>query len=346
LWQQECRPLRVRRQGSILPGVRFGGTAPILRCYQAERVFLGRVERFKVAADSRLHLDECRDSSPVSSFRALVTETAFKVGVEPRALAVRTLLHLPRVASDEGWIARWQIKRELQVSAERLLSDARLAGIHVPGDRFLLRDLFFEEIDVSRAFPFLTWLHYLQSTRPASLYFALVDPIHRLPITLCSVSPLEWKCVARQVRALSAISKDGIWDISRVYSVDGAPRNVISTLLSKVRSYLRHYVPGVELLITAVDPNLGFTGCSYRAANWQQWMTVKARPYFYDDGSYVTPRQLRERYGTANLVELQAKYPGKFQQSKFRLYDSIIYCCSINGETKVVPAQDRRRLHR
>ena len=101
-----------------------------------------------------------------------------------------------------------------------------------------------------------------------------------------------------------------------------------------------------DLLVTAVDPNLGFTGCSYRAANWQQWMTVKARPYFYENGCYVSPRQLRERYGTASLIELKAKFPERFQQSRVRLLDSMIYCCSLNGETRVVLAQERRRLHR
>ena len=75
-------------------------------------------------------------------------------------------------------------------------------------------------------------------------------------------------------------------------------------------------------------------------------MTVKARPYLYENGRYVTPRQLHERYGTASLVELQAKYTMRFQKSSARLLDSMIYCCRVNGETKAVLAQDRHRLHR
>jgi hypothetical protein len=131
-----------------------------------------------------------------------------------------------------------------------------------------------------------------------------------------------------------------------VYSVDVAPANAISFLLSKVRKYLRSTMLPVDLLVTAVDPNLGFTGCSYRASNWQQWMTVRARPYLYESGRYVSPRQLRTRFGTSSLVELQARYPGKFEQSKVRLLDSMIYCCYVNGQTKVVRVQDRARLHR
>jgi hypothetical protein len=296
--------------------------------------------------DARLHLDECRPFSPVSSFGALVQETARGARVEPRALAVRALLHLPRVASYNGWVTKWQVERELRISAELLRHDERVARSHVPVAKFLLRDLSFEEIDSFRALPVLTSLHYLRSVRPGSRYFALVDPVDSLPVSLCSVSPLEWKCVANQISTQFSIPRERAWDVSRVYSVDGAPHNAISSLLSRVRTYLRRNLPSTDLLVTAVDPNLGFTGCSYRAANWQQWMTVKARPYLYDGGRYVTPRQLRDRFGTSSLVELQAKYGRRFQRSRVRLLDSMIYCCSVNEETKVVRAQDRRRLHR
>jgi hypothetical protein len=299
------------------------------------------------SADSRLHLDDCRRFSPASAFGALVGETARRVAVEPRALAVRALLHLPRVASDQGWIRRSDVHGELRTSAEGLLVDARAARSHMPGEGFLLRDLLFDVIEPSRALPVLTSLHYLRSARQDSFYFALVDPIDRLPVSLCSVSRLEWKCVSNQLKgAQFGIRPAGAWDVSRVYSVDSAPANAISLLLSKVRVYFRRNFPSADLLVTAVDPNLGFTGSSYRASNWQQWMTVKARPYLYENGLHVTPRQLRERFGTASLPQLEAGYPGRFQQSKVRLLDSMIYCCSLKGETKAVPAQDMRRLHR
>ena len=216
----------------------------------------------------------------------------------------------------------------------------------MPINRFPLHELVFEEIDASRALPLLESLHYLRSARQGSLYLALVDPINKLPVSLCSVSLLEWKRLANQISVQFAIPQEGIWDVTRVYSVDCAPPHAISSLLSRVRTHFRRNVPSANLLVTAVDSNLGFTGGSYRAANWQQWMSVQARPYLYEYGRYVTPRQLRDRLGTSNLVELQAKYPGRFQLSKVRLLDSMIYCCSVNGGTKVVPAQERRRLHR
>jgi hypothetical protein len=298
------------------------------------------------SSGTRLHLNECRNFSRATSFPALVMETALRVGVEPRALAVRVLLHLPRVASHSGWVTRWQAQRELRISADRLHGDARAVSNHLPVKKFSLHELDFELIDPSRALPLLTSLHYLRSARQDSLYFALVDPIERLPVSLCSVSRHEWKRVSNQLQAQFAIRPGGAWDVSRVYSVDGAPANAISLLLSKVRIYFRRSFPAADLLVTAVDPNLGFTGSSYRASNWQQWMTVKARPYLYEFDRHVTPRQLRERYDTASLIELEGRFPDRFQQSKVRLLDSMIYCCSLKGETKVVPAQDMRRLRR
>ena len=179
----------------------------------------------------------------------------------------------------------------------------------MPIGKFSLRELDFEVVDPSRALPLLTSLHYLRSARRDSLYFALVDPISRLPLSLCSVSPFEWKRVESRISAHFAIQCGRVWDLSRVYSVDSAPANAISSLLSKVRAYFRRNFPSADLLVTVVDPNLGFTGSSYRASNWQQWMTVRARPYLYEDGRHVTPRQLRERYDTASLSRIGSQIP-------------------------------------
>jgi hypothetical protein len=348
LWQQDvgdCAPVdngssvpRVCSEELVLPGDRTD------RCEVASS--LDSADSRSATANSQLHLSECRSLSLASPFRVLVRETARRTDVEPRALAVRALLQLPRVASYEGCVSTWQVQRELTISAERLRRDLRAARDHVPLQKFALCDLAFEEVDPSRALPVLTLLHYLRSARSGSRYFALVDPVNRLPVTLCSVSALQWKCVGNHIRSQFAISPERVWEVSRVYSVDSAPRNAISFLLSRVRRYLHRSTPSVDLLVTAVDLNLGFTASSYRAANWQQWMSVKARPYLYDNGCYVTPRQLRESFGTSSLMDLHATYPGRFQQSRVRLLDPMIYCSNLNGGTEIVVAQHRRRLSR
>ena len=108
------------------------------------------------SARSRLPLAECRSFSSTSSFGALVTEAARKVDVEPRALAVRALLHLPRVASRNGWVTNWRVKREVEISAGQLGQDIQGVRRFLPVGTFSLCDLAFEEIDSCRAVPVLT----------------------------------------------------------------------------------------------------------------------------------------------------------------------------------------------
>ena len=306
---------------------------------------LGQESR-PAAKHSGLHLKECRSAPPDSLFGSLIAKAAGDRGVEPRALIVRVLLELPRTASWGGRVSERQVTRLIQACADRLRDEARAAAIYVPVKAFPLSQLTFEATAEARAQPILTYLHYLRSARPGSRYFSLVDPEHGLPVALCSVSEFQWARVASQLFRQFLIPQLQILDVSRVFAVDSAPANSISTLLSRVRTWVRRNEPSVKLLTTAVDPNLGFTGASYRAANWKQWVTIKARPYLYERRLYVTPRQLRERYGTSRFDQLQAKFPGRFERSRSQLLDSIIYCCRVNGETETVPPEEMRQLNR
>jgi hypothetical protein len=148
-------------------------------------------ERQTVAA-----LDECRSSSPGSSFRELIGEIALRVGVEPRALAVRVLLQLPRIVSHNGWIARGQARRELTGTAERLRNDARAACAPHALEEFPPRDLIFEVIDPSRALPVLSSLHYLPELSVQLLVFCAGRPNRQASVTLSGLLPLQWTCVA------------------------------------------------------------------------------------------------------------------------------------------------------
>jgi hypothetical protein len=260
-------------------------------------------------------------------FRELLEATAARYGVPERALTVRTLLHLPRLARSDGSVGIDQVRLELRHNAERLQRDEESIAALIPADRYPLGDLHFVRIGDGVANRVFSTLHYLRSARPGSLNFALVDPVQKLPVTLCSVTPLEWMRVGRQLQAQFGVPMGAAWDVSRVYSFSAAPANAISYLLSRVRQVIRREIPDAQVLTTAVDPNLGFVGASYRAANWQEWMSIKARPYLYVDGSYASPRQLRTRFGGANLTELRAAHRGhRFEQSHAGLLDSKIFC--------------------
>lgn len=301
--------------------------------------------RTALRAAGPISLVGCRGQDP--EFVRQVTATAAAYDVAQRTLTVRTLLHLPRLARPDGTIRASDVRAELRRNAERLQADELKIESLIPRDRYRLADLQFVRLGGRTAHDVFSTLHYLRSARPGSLDFALVDPVRRLPVTLCSVSPLEWARVGRQLQGQFGVPLGAAWDVSRVYSFEVAPVNAISYLLSKVRQAIRREIPGVQVLTTAVDPNLGFGGASYRSSNWQQWMSIKARPYLYVDRLYASPRQLRAQFGSANLAELRSAHPEhRFEQSRAVLLDSLIFCCRLRGGTEQVAPEDYRLLRR
>jgi hypothetical protein len=304
-------------------------------------VSVSSVQRVDVNA---MMLAEAREHE--SPFVHQARAVALKYNVEQRALIVRTLLHLPGVAGDNDRDDREWMAAELEERAAELWADQQKVRRLIPAGRFDLTHLRFVLYDAGEAEELFTHLHYLRSARTGALNFALLDPFNKVPVSLCSVSPLEWRLVGRQLTRQFEVPMEKVWDVSRVYSFEVAPKNAISYLLARVRSELRRRVPTAALLTTAVDPNLGFTGASYLAANWQQWMTVAPRPYLYVGGSYVSPRQLRSRFGTANLADIQKKFGVEVKQSNGQLLDSAIFCCRLRGKTEALPKSEQRRLRR
>ena len=291
-----------------------------------------------------LMLSQCRDSA--LEFTQLVSSAADAADVDAGALTARTLLHLPRVATSRGWVTTSKIKHELSDSARILRKDVGRVKHLLPDGRFALPQLaFVEDFDPATSDRLLRSLHYLRNApRPGSRYFALVDPEKGCPVTICSVSPFEWTLAGDYIRSEFGVPQQMILDVSRVYSCDLAPPNAISFLLSRVRSSLSDKI---DLLMTAVDPNLGFRGSSYRAAGWQLWLTVQPRPYLYRNGRYASPRQLRQLFGTSNLDELKTNHPDqRFARSRPRLLDALIFCCRTRCSTEAIQLSDKCPLRR
>jgi hypothetical protein len=296
----------------------------------------------------RISLEACR--SQQQDFLDLVDLVVQESGavaddVDSRALIVRTLLHLPRVAGFSGVLTQRQVCAELRRSIRQLLKDQENVRHWMPTEDLALSDVTFVAGEESASKEIFDSLHYLRNSRAGAVNYALVDRAGR-PVTLCSVSPLEWKLVGKQITKQFDVPMEAVRDVSRVYSFNSAPTNAISYLLSRVRNHIRKTSPEIQLLSTAVDPNLGFTGTSYLAANWNRWMTVKARPYMYFDECYVTPRQLRTQFDTTNVAQLKSTYRRRFEISSVNLLDSVLFCSRVKGPTESVPPGQQRRLYR
>lgn len=134
--------------------------------------------------------------------------------------------------------------------------------------------------------PVLAHFHYLRSFREDSVSVAALYK-HRI-VALCSVSPLDLSALARRLR-IDSFREAAM--ISRVFAFDWAPRNVISYLLARTDES-KAVSSNVRVLLTYLNPNMGFTGASYKAANWVQLGLETGTRYAYLHGEYITDRRL------------------------------------------------------
>ncbi len=183
-----------------------------------------------------------------------------------RDLLLQALLHLPRIADEDGLVDRTAARFEIdQLLGWRNAELEPLAGLaEPPAEPIALDQLELSVIDDTTARPILEHFHYLRSFRPDGIAVAAT---HRARvIALATVAPLDLPSIEQTLG--SYIDSDcKVLVVSRVFAFDWAPRNVISYLLARLER--RPEFSDAGMLLTYLNPNLGFTGASYRAANWR-----------------------------------------------------------------------------
>jgi len=265
---------------------------------------------------------------------------------ELRSVAVRTLLHLPRVADHGGFVTKEQIDADVDRFAEQLAADqGAVKNLISTREVEDLDDLEFKRLDADGPAEIFDHLHYLRRARAESDYYALVNPADGLPVSICSVSPLQWRRVGQQLTRQFGVPMGAVREVSRLFTCDVAPKNSVSRLLKMLRKALESE-SDAQLLSTVVDPNPGFTGASYRASNWQQWMTVRARPYLYYDKNYMSLREMRARFPAYRSIDELCDKETKAERSRVKLRDSLIFCYRIRAVTERVPVEEQHRLTR
>lgn len=175
-----------------------------------------------------------------------------------------------------------------------------------------LHDLVIDVVDTIDAEPILGTFHYLQSFRGDSVTIGATYK-NRI-VALCSISPLDLPCVAERLPVGGAAE---IAVVSRVFAFDWAPRNIISYLLARVEKASVVRGNEVRILVTYLNPNLGFSGASYRAANWVPLGREMGTRYAYLDAQYITDRQ---------VARLSATDQSRVQYSKMSLHPLILFC--------------------
>ncbi len=154
--------------------------------------------------------------------------------------------------------------------------------------------------------------HYLASPRPEGVHLGLHAP-GQPPACVLSFAPFDLDHLTPQLPA--GIRPDQILVLTRQVTVGNAPRNTWSYTFARACRWLRAHRPATRLLITYLDPNLGFAGASYLAANWSYFGDERKGRYVFVDGVPVTNRELVARYGTARYDDLAERLGGRVRRT-------------------------------
>lgn len=223
-----------------------------------------------------------------------------------RDLLLQALLHLPRLARSDGMLevrlAAAEIDRLLASRAAELapMRSVSMSPLQTP----MLDQLEVKVVGRQAAEPILGHFHYLRSFREDSINVAAL--YEGRIVALCSVSPLDPPYLAGSL-PIGAIQEVAV--VSRVFAFDWAPRNVISYLLARTEQMSDAISPEVRMLLTYLNPNMGFTGASYKAANWSRLGLETGTRYGYLNGEYVTDRRILSLPASARTLVEYSRMP-------------------------------------
>lgn len=256
-----------------------------------------------------------------------IRAAAAEFDVSRRALRLAALLHLPRLATGDivsAAAAEEEVQRlALQVKTRTAPHlDMSVAPSPAPSSVHALE---FAAVDASTARVIEESFHYLGSARTDASAFGTYA--NGKLAALATASPLDLPPVIASLPTNVAV--DRVRVISRVFAFDWAPPNTITHLLARVTAALKK-TDGAKLLLTYLNPNLGFTGVSYRAANWSLYAREHGTRYAYLDRDYVPDRQLRERFGSADPMLLMGKLGERIGFSSISLAPLELYAFSAD----------------
>lgn len=295
-------------------------------------------QAMNIQQGDRLLIDGAAGATPAAP-SSVATDLARKIelyaeGIDRRNLLRQVLLQLHRLPPVE--LAQENaIDYEVRKQAEKLSSLARdTPKLLRPPDvaAIELRRAWLDLVDPSTAEFIHRAHHYLGSSRGDAIHLGLYHrtEIRREPrlMSLVSLSPFDLLHLADALP--SGLRQEQVLVLSRLFAFEWCPRNTISYTLGRVFSWLRERLPHVKMLLTYLNPNLGFNGTVYQATNWTLFGYEMKRRYLYLDSNYVTDRQMIRAHGTADLRKLRALLGERVSGSALPLKPLEIYAYFLN----------------
>jgi hypothetical protein len=235
------------------------------------------------------------------------------------ALRMQARLQLPRIVDLHGEIEATAAETLLYALASELpTTDEWTTGVDVDSPTGLI---FSADLPAAEAERVMRRFHYLRSPRTDGHAYGLYTRKRQLAV-LCYVSPLDVPPVARLLKEHGA-SPETARVVSRVFAFEDAPRNSISYLLARVG--FAESSDGVTDLITYVNPNMEFTGASYRSAGWTMLGQEFGTRYRYLNERYITDRELARQYGTRDDAGYRQLLQSQFEVSRIPLLPLLIF---------------------
>jgi hypothetical protein len=264
---------------------------------------------------------------------AIACAAARRHGVPPHEVFVRLLLHLPRDADARGMVeSRLAARESERVARDLAAATDRYSAWQAPPAAGALDVGAIDLVSASEATArvVLERFHYLSSFRPGSEHLAgvLRDGDEERLVALLTISALDVPTIA--ARLPRNVEPDRVAVLSRVFAFDWAPRNTLSFLMARAVRTLRNRAKPPRLLVTYLNPNVGFSGASYRAANWVLWARESGTRYAYLDGRYTSDRELLRRFGSTDADALDADRDGKLTFSKMPLRPLDLYAYPLD----------------
>lgn len=262
-----------------------------------------------------------------------IRRVADQLRVNARDIELQVLLHLPRFLNSGVFPSPFIFEDEV----ERLgtLVETRVSPF-ADWQRFptqpsvLPHDLKFTEVSEIEARIIHERFHYLASYRADSIHLGLRTLADNRLVSLLTLSPFDLRHITSKLPC--EISSSQVLVVSRVYSFDWAPANTISYLMGQVYKWLKWEKPDVKMLLTYINPNVGFGGSSLKASNWVFFGRESGTRYAYLDGLYTTDRELISRFGTSNPYQISHSLKERFQVTQFPLAPLLLFSYFLSKE--------------
>jgi hypothetical protein len=250
--------------------------------------------------------------------RQLAYSTALAHRTLDKAVLLKALLQLPRLATHFGTVTSRQASDEIERLVD-LLPPIEEWTVRTP---YTIKSLRFQVIPDAIAEDICRRFHYLGSPRWDVRSYGLVgleDEVVAIGMTtICDVDHL------------GRLSERAFGDpsprvLARVFAFEGAPRNVLTRMFRFIGRAEIEF--GSRTLVTYVNPNLGFTGVSYRAGNWSSIGTEGPTVYRYLDGTYITDRELARQLGNVPATEpvLRDVFGDRYSRSRMSLRPLLVF---------------------